>query len=119
MIKETDASKNDERRVKNKLNPLTHKRKGETRTMSIQGTKHWQLGMFFVVSLMLMAGLFSSESYAALAGTVKVEPASVTAGETVDLRITYTSTTTLAVDDPAFVKDQRGTIQIMLPADLV
>ena len=33
MIKETDASKNDERRVKNKLNPLTHKRKGETRTM--------------------------------------------------------------------------------------
>ena len=60
MIKETDASKNDERRVKNKLNPLTHKRKGETRTMSIQGTKHWQLGMFFVVSLMLMVGLFAN-----------------------------------------------------------
>ena len=33
MIKETDASKCDERRVKNKLNPLTHKKKGETRTM--------------------------------------------------------------------------------------
>ena len=60
MIKETDASKNDERRVKNKLNPLTHKRKGETRTMSIQGTKHWQLGMFFVISLMLMVGLFAN-----------------------------------------------------------
>ena len=68
---------------------------------------------------MLMAGLFSSESYAALAGTVDVKPATVTAGETVDLRITYTSTTTLAVDDPAFVKDQRGTIQIMLPANWV
>ena len=58
MIKETDASKNDERRVKNKLNPLTHKQKGETRTMYNQSTKHWKLGAFFVVSLMLMVGLF-------------------------------------------------------------
>ena len=58
MIEPKDASTCDERRVKNKLNPLTHKKKGETRTMSIQGTKHWQLGMFFVVSLMLMVGLF-------------------------------------------------------------
>ena len=47
MIKETDASKNDERRVKNKLNPLTHKRKGETRTMYNQSTKHWKLGSVF------------------------------------------------------------------------
>ena len=60
MIEPKDASTCDERRVKNKLNPLTHKKKGETRTMSIQGTKHWQLGMFFVVSLMLMVGLFAN-----------------------------------------------------------
>ena len=39
MINQTDASKCDERRVKNKLNPLTHKRKGETRTMGIQGIR--------------------------------------------------------------------------------
>ena len=58
MIEPKDASKCDERRVKNKLNPLTHKKKGETRTMSIQGTKHWHVGMFFVISLMLAAGLF-------------------------------------------------------------
>ena len=37
MIERKDASTCDERRVKNKLNPLTHKKKGETRTMSIQG----------------------------------------------------------------------------------
>ena len=60
MIEPKDALTCDERRVKNKLNPLTHKKKGETRTMSIQGTKHWQLGMFFVVSLMLMVGLFGN-----------------------------------------------------------
>ena len=53
MIEPKDASTCDERRVKNKLNPLTHKKKGETRTMSNQGTKHWKLGAFFVISLML------------------------------------------------------------------
>ena len=60
MIEPKDASTCDERRVKNKLNPLTHKKKGETRTMSIQGTKHWKLGAFFVISLMLMVGLFTN-----------------------------------------------------------
>ena len=64
MIKETDASKNDERRVKNKLNPLTHKRKGETRTMYNQSTKHWKLGALFVISLMLVAGLFTNTASA-------------------------------------------------------
>ena len=64
MIKETDASKNDERRVKNKLNPLTHKKKGETHTMGNQGMKNWKLGTFFVVSLMLMVGLFSNVALA-------------------------------------------------------
>ena len=69
MIKETDASTCDERRVKNKLNPLTHKRKGETRTMSIQGTKHWKLGAFFVISLMLTVGLFATTAPAHDVGT--------------------------------------------------
>ena len=64
MIEPKDASTCDERRVKNKLNPLTHKKKGETRTMSIPGTKHWQLGMFFVVSLMLTVGLLSNVAIA-------------------------------------------------------
>ena len=64
MIKETDASKNDERQVKNKPNPLTHKRKGETRTMYNQSTKHWKLGAFFVISLMLVAGLFTNTASA-------------------------------------------------------
>ena len=62
MIKETDASKNDERRVKNKLNPLTHKKKGETHIMGNQGMKSWKLGAFFVISLMLMVGLFTTTS---------------------------------------------------------
>ena len=81
MIEPKDASKCDERRVKNKLNPLTHKKKGETRTMSIQGTKHWQLGAFFVVSLMLMVGLFSSEALAQSADVdVRVRPSVVKTG---------------------------------------
>ena len=108
MIKETDASKNDERRGKNKLNPLTHKRKGETRTMYNQSTKHWQLGMFFVISLMLMAGLFGSVAVAhqddntttivevpAAAdtpiGEVKIT-SKVTADSMVDLEIRYEAT---------------------------
>ena len=72
MIKETDASKNDERRVKNKLNPLTHKKKGETRAMmGSQGMKIWKLGMFFVISLMLMVGVFA-ENVSAQSATVTV-----------------------------------------------
>ena len=35
MIEPKDASTCDERRVKNKLNLLTHKKKGETHTMGI------------------------------------------------------------------------------------
>ena len=76
MIKETDASKNDERRVQNKLNPLTHKRKGETRTMYNQSTKHWKLGAFFVISLMLIAGLFSNTA-SAQSAKITVSPTSM------------------------------------------
>ena len=123
MIKETDASKNDERRVKNKLNPLTHKRKGETRTMYNQSTKHWQLGMFFVISLMLMVGLFANITLAhdvpdtadtdlddTKIGEVKIT-STVTADSMVDLEIRYEATelhdlaaigeVTYMVDDPS------------------
>ena len=60
MTEPKDASTCDERRVKNKLNLLTHKKKGKTHTMGIQGMKSWKLGTFFVVSLMLIVGLFAN-----------------------------------------------------------
>ena len=97
MIEPKDASTCDERRVKNKLNPLTHKKKGETRTMSIQSTKHWKLGAFFVISLMLIAGLFSNTA-SAQSAEITVSPksdcraATVLATDIVDLTITYTVT---------------------------
>ena len=62
MIEQTDASKSDERRVKNKSNPLTQKSKGETDTMGNRGI---QLSVFFVIGLMLIAGLFSNTAMAA------------------------------------------------------
>ena len=64
MFESKDASKSDERRVKNTpySKPLTRKRKGETHTMGNRGT---QLSVFFVISLMLIAGLFSNTAMAA------------------------------------------------------
>ena len=133
MIEPKDASKNDERQVKNKSNSLTHKRKGETRTMCIQGTKHWQLGMFFVVSLMLMVGLFSNTAPAhevsdgdatTKIGRVTVTPKEVTAESMVDLVVKYVATKTLA--DPTAdadtssadtVEPTLGRIQVTLPDD--
>ena len=111
MIKETDASKSDERRVKNKPNPLTHKRKGETRTMYNQSTKHWKLGALFVISLMLVAGLFSNTASAQTpAAEITVDPTTSTgtgaaekvtgtfyAGDIVDLTVTY-KVTARAID---------------------
>ena len=65
MIEPTDASKCDERQVKKQAKPLTKKRKeGETRIMFNQDMKTWKLGLFFVVSLMLVVGVFSSEVFA-------------------------------------------------------
>ena len=97
MIKETDASKNDERRVKNKSKPLTHKKKGETHTMGNQGMKNWKLGAFFVISLMLMAGLFTNTASAQSATghsryqfrVREQQIHTVTAEDTIDLKITY------------------------------
>ena len=64
MFESKDASKSDERRVKNTLNskPLTRKRKGETDTMFNRGI---QLSVFFVISLMLIAAVFSNTAMAA------------------------------------------------------
>ena len=120
MIEPKDASTCDERRVKNKLNLLTHKKKGETRTMSIQGTKHWQLGLFFVISLMLMVGLFANiaiahpvddgvadEAEDTPSGEVEITP-SVTADSMVDLVIRYES-------DGALAKE--GKVTLVDPAD--
>ena len=81
MIKETNASKNDERQVKNKLNLLTHKRKGERHTMSTQSMKIWKLGAFFVISLMLVVGVFADTAQAQSARiTVSTSPRLVKAG---------------------------------------
>ena len=105
MIKETDASKNDERRVKNKPIPLTHKKKGETHIMGNQGMKNWKLGAFFVVSLVLMVGLFANtvpahqivaDSDTTADGEIKIT-SKVTADSMVDLVIRYEATRDLAV----------------------
>ena len=73
MSETKDASKSDERQVKNTPKPLTQKRKGETHIMGNQGMTNWKLGAFFIISLMLCAGLFSNTAMAADgAGTVTV-----------------------------------------------
>ncbi len=69
MIGPKDASKSDERQVKNTSNPLTRKRKGETHKMG----ERCMLKTFFVISLMLTAGLFGNAAMAADGdGTVTV-----------------------------------------------
>ena len=95
--------------------------------MSIQGTKHWQLGMFFVVSLMLMVGLFTNIAPAhdhgvageadengeqaddddTPSGEVEITP-KVTADSMVDLVIRYES-------DGALAKE--GKVTLVDPAD--
>ena len=62
MIEPKDASKSDERQIKHKSKPLTHKLKGETGTMF---NRSIQLSVFFVISLMLIATVFSSTAMAA------------------------------------------------------
>ena len=138
MIKETDASKNDECRVKNKLNLLTHKRKGETRTMYNQSTKHWKLGALLVVGLVLMAGLFvngvlahdiddpgiAGQEINGPVGNVKVS--AVRSGfvedTSITLRVVYAATEVLADPDPGRDGDTTddatyGRIRVTLPAN--
>ena len=100
MIKETDASTCDERRVKNKPEPLTHKKKGETHIMGNQGMKIWKLGTFFVISLMLMAGLFTNTASALTNDkTVSVSHDEVTSEDTIDLAVTHTFSSRVTLDD--------------------
>ena len=88
MFEPTDASKCDERQVKKKANRLTQKRKGETRTMSIRGTKHWQLGLFFVISLMLVVGVFADSAIAQQ--KVTVSPTTAKSGDLLStVRVEY------------------------------
>ena len=97
MIEPKDASTCDERRVKNKLNLLTHKKEGETHTMSIQGMKSWKTGLFFVISLIVVLGLFA-DTVSAQTATVNVTTSNVTtsprgvvkAGEIIDVAVMYT-----------------------------
>ncbi|RKU14344.1 hypothetical protein C6502_00555 [Candidatus Poribacteria bacterium] len=90
MIEPTDASKCDERQVKNKPNSLTKKKKGETRRMNSKSMKHWKMAALFVVGLMAMAGWFAGEATAQTA-TVSVSPPSVESGTTAPtVRVTYT-----------------------------
>lgn len=125
MIEPTDASKCDERQVKKKANTLTKKKKGERHIMSIQGMKTWKLGAFFVINLMLVAGLFTNTAPAhdpdgdgdkdatSKLATVTVTPGSVTAEGMVDLEVRYTAEGTLAnvdADSPSY-----GRIRVMLP----
>ena len=49
MVESKDASKSNERQVKNTSNPLTRKRKGETHKMG----ERCMLKTFFVIGLML------------------------------------------------------------------
>ena len=89
MIEATDASKCDERHVKNKPKSL-HKKKGARQIMSMQGMKTWKLGLFFVISLMLVAGMFA-DTATAQRGTVSIRPVSGDSGEVLDtVTVIYT-----------------------------
>ena len=52
MIAQTDASKSDERHVKNRCstNLLTQKKTGGKHIMGNQGTKNWKLSAFLAIS---------------------------------------------------------------------
>ena len=65
MIEQKDASKSDERRVKNTPYSVTQKLKGETDTMGNRGMNNWKLGAFFIIGLMLFAAVFSNTAMAA------------------------------------------------------
>ena len=61
MFESKDASKSDERQVKNTSNPLTRKSKGETHKMG----ERCMLKTFFVIGLMLFAAMLSVTAMAA------------------------------------------------------
>ena len=68
MIQEKDASTPcDERHVKNisNVNFLTQKKTGGKCIMGNQGMTNWKFSAFFAITLMLVAGLFSTTAMAA------------------------------------------------------
>ena len=67
MIQDKDASKSDERHVKNRRNTnlLTQRNTGGKHIMGNRGMTNWKLGAFFVMSLMLVAAVFSNAAMAA------------------------------------------------------
>ena len=113
MIEPTDASKCDERQVKNKSKPLTKKKEGERQIMSTQSMRNWKLGLFFVVSLMLVVGLFGSEVFAQTA-SVRISPSSVQSDSVVSTVTVHYTIQTLADDETS--ADTRLTLT--LPAKL-
>ena len=79
MIEPTDASKCDDRQVKNKADFSTKKKEGETRMISNQGMNTWKLVLFFVVSLMVVAGLCADSAIAQQQVKVAYYPTATTA----------------------------------------
>ena len=75
--------------------------------MGIQGMKSWKLGAFFVISLMLIAGLFTNTASAQTA-SVTVRPDMVTAQEVIDSVTVIYAVTGVAVAS-------ENTISVMLP----
>ncbi len=117
MIEPTDASKCDERQVKNKPNSLTKKKKGETRRMSSKSMKHWKMAALFVVGLMAMAGWFAGEAEAQEARVI-VTPSSVDSGTTVPaIRVRYTLTVGDTGDDTPNVVNSHS-VTVSLPERL-
>ena len=74
MIEEKDASKSDERHVKDRRNTnlLTQKKTGGKDIMGNRGMTNWKLGAFFIMSLMLVAAVFSNAAMAQGPGQVTV-----------------------------------------------
>ena len=75
MIQDKDASKSDERHVKDRRNTnlLTQRKTGGKHIMGNRGMTNWKLGAFFIMSLMLVAAVFSNAAMAQGPGKVSVE----------------------------------------------
>ena len=66
MSKQKDASKCDDRQVKNKPKPLTNNKEGETRRMNSKSINHWKMAALIVVGLMAVVGMFAEDASSVL-----------------------------------------------------
>ncbi len=115
MIEPTDASKCDERQVKNKLNPLTKKKEGETRVMFSKSMKTWKLAVLFFVVGAMMVGVFAGE---ASAQAFTPDPKEVTSGAVIDtFTVTYKAGAG-GVTATAGAATTAVSIEILLPTEL-